>query len=65
MISQYNVVYTIEQLRRCVDLGEYTGRRLVSYLPMAHIAERMTSHYQQMIHGFTVTTCPDPTQVAN
>jgi long-chain acyl-CoA synthetase len=65
MIDQYNVVYTIEQLRRCLDMDDYTGRRLVSYLPMAHIAERMTSHYQQMLHGFTVTTCPDPTQIAN
>ncbi len=65
MLNQYNVVYTAEQLRRCIDLDSYAGRRLISYLPMAHIAERMTSHYQQMIHGFTVTCCPEPTQIAN
>jgi long-chain acyl-CoA synthetase len=64
MIDQANVVYTVESLRRCLDLDEYAGRRLISYLPMAHIAERMVSHYQQMVHGFTITTCPDPAQIA-
>ena len=64
MLDQGNVVYTAEQLTRCIEFDGYAGRRLVSYLPMAHIAERMTSHYQQMIHGYTVTTCPDPTQIA-
>ena len=64
MISQGNVVFTIEQLRRCIKLEDFLGRRLVSYLPMAHIAERMTSHYQGMGAGLTVTSCPDPTQIA-
>ena len=31
---------------------------------MAHIAERMTSHYQGMVSGLSVTSCPDPTQIA-
>lgn len=64
MLDQGNVVYTIEQLSRCISLDDYRGRRIISYLPMAHIAERMTSHYQQMVHGFTVTCCPDPSQIA-
>ncbi|MCC6436102.1 MAG: long-chain fatty acid--CoA ligase [Acidimicrobiales bacterium] len=64
MISQYNVVYTVEQLRRCLDLEHTAGVRLVSYLPMAHIAERMLSHYSAMCNGFSVTTCPDPTAIA-
>ena len=46
MISQYNVVYTVESLRECFGLDTFLGRRVVSYLPMAHIAERMMSHYQ-------------------
>ncbi len=64
MISQYNVVYTVEQLRRCIDAADLLGWRVVSYLPMAHIAERMVSHYQAMVFGYTVTSCPDPTDVA-
>ncbi len=66
MISQGNVVFTVEQLRRCfgMDRQEFPGKRLISYLPMAHIAERMTSHYQGMVVGMQVTSCPDPTQIA-
>jgi long-chain acyl-CoA synthetase len=61
MISQFNVVYTAESLKRCFgqDL-DLSGKRLVSYLPMAHIAERMTSHYSQVIQAYEVTSCPDP-----
>lgn len=64
MISQYNVVYTVEQLRLCIDFADFVGKRAVSYLPMAHIAERMMSHYQQLILGYSVYCCPDPNQVA-
>ena len=38
--------------------------RVVSWLPMAHIAERNASHYLAMTHGFTATCCPDPRQLA-
>ena len=34
-------------------------QRVVSYLPMAHIAERGCSHYLPISFGGTVTTCPD------
>jgi long-chain acyl-CoA synthetase len=64
MISQYNVVYTVESLRRCIDFDEFAGKRVVSYLPMAHIAERMMSHYQTMIVGYDVHCCPDPAQLS-
>jgi long-chain acyl-CoA synthetase len=37
--------------------------RVVSWLPMAHIAERACSHYLPMMLGFTTTCCPDPRQV--
>jgi long-chain acyl-CoA synthetase len=61
MISHHNVVYTAESLRRCFgpDL-DLSGKRLVSYLPMAHIAERMTSHYSQLIQAYEVSSCPEP-----
>jgi long-chain acyl-CoA synthetase len=60
MISQYNVVYTVETLRECIDFESFVGKRAVSYLPMAHIAERMMSHYQAIILGYSVYCCPDP-----
>ncbi|MEA2376442.1 MAG: long-chain acyl-CoA synthetase, partial [Thermoleophilaceae bacterium] len=37
--------------------------RVISWLPMAHIAERACSHYLPMLIGFTTTDCPDPRQV--
>jgi long-chain acyl-CoA synthetase len=60
MINQYNVVYTVESLRRCIDFDSFVGKRAVSYLPMAHIAERMMSHYQGFLLGYEVHCCPDP-----
>jgi long-chain acyl-CoA synthetase len=40
------------------------GLRLVSYLPMAHIAERNTSHYLAAMAGQSVTCCPEASQLA-
>ncbi|HEX8648580.1 MAG TPA: long-chain fatty acid--CoA ligase [Thermoleophilaceae bacterium] len=39
------------------------GAQLVSYLPMAHIAERSCTQYLPMAFGFTVTCCPDAREV--
>ncbi len=63
MISQYNVVYTIEILKRSIQFDDFVGMRVVSYLPMAHIAERAVSHYQSMMLGYSVYCCPDPNQL--
>jgi long-subunit acyl-CoA synthetase (AMP-forming) len=64
MISQYNVVYTVESLRRCIAFDDFRGTRIVSYLPMAHIAERMMSHYQTMLLGYDVYCCPEANQLS-
>jgi long-chain acyl-CoA synthetase len=37
--------------------------RVISWLPMAHIAERSCSHYLPMVLGFSTTCCQDPRQV--
>jgi long-subunit acyl-CoA synthetase (AMP-forming) len=37
--------------------------RVISWLPMAHIAERNCSQYLPMVLGFTTTDCPDARQV--
>jgi long-chain acyl-CoA synthetase len=41
------------------------GAQLVSYLPMAHIAERSCTQYLPMGFGFTVTDCPDAREVVS
>jgi long-chain acyl-CoA synthetase len=63
MLSHYNVVWTAEGYLRMLDV-QPVGFRAVSYLPMAHIAERMSTHYLAAIGGYEVTTCPDPGQIA-
>ena len=61
MITHYNVAWTTESLQRALNrpTEETAGWRVVSYLPMAHIAERSTSHYSAIFAGYEVTTCPD------
>ncbi|MBV8951448.1 MAG: long-chain fatty acid--CoA ligase [Actinobacteria bacterium] len=64
VIDQANVMWTVESLRRALGGRDPTGSRVVSYLPMAHIAERMSSHYQGIVVGYEVTTCPEAGRVA-
>jgi long-chain acyl-CoA synthetase len=64
MVDHANVCWTIESLRLAFGDHDPTRSRVVSYLPMAHIAERMTSHYQAMAFGYEVTTCPETGAVA-
>ncbi|MEL6892000.1 MAG: long-chain fatty acid--CoA ligase [Actinomycetota bacterium] len=66
MISQYNVVFAVEILKVSLESSftdGFAGLRTVSYLPMAHIAERAMSHYSGMIAGYDVFCCPDPNQL--
>lgn len=55
--SHNNVVWTCESSRRGVQLND---ERLVSFLPLAHIAERMASQWQGIYNGHEVWLCPDP-----
>ncbi|NLD76467.1 MAG: long-chain fatty acid--CoA ligase [Acidimicrobiales bacterium] len=65
MISNRNVTFMVESLIECMEVAEgLAGKRLVSYLPMAHIAERTVSHYQHAIIGTEVSTCPEPALLA-
>jgi long-subunit acyl-CoA synthetase (AMP-forming) len=43
--------------------GTIDGARMVSFLPMAHVAERMFSHWRGLVGGYTVTPCPHPSEV--
>ncbi|MBV8235414.1 MAG: long-chain fatty acid--CoA ligase [Acidimicrobiia bacterium] len=63
MLSHFNICWTTESTRRAIGIP-VEGFRLVSYLPMAHIAERMVTHYFHVLDGTEVTSCPDPGQLA-
>jgi long-chain acyl-CoA synthetase len=56
------------ELAQCRGLDVVThwpegGGSIVSFLPMAHIADRGLTHYGQMAWGETLTCCPELTQV--
>ena len=38
-------------------------RRVISWLPSAHVAERTAHHYLPIVYGMTITTCPDPRRI--
>ncbi|MGH9275776.1 MAG: AMP-dependent synthetase/ligase, partial [Acidimicrobiales bacterium] len=63
MLTHYNVVWTAEGYLRMLAV-EPVGFRAISYLPMAHIAERMSTHYLAVMGGYEVTDCPDPGKIA-
>ena len=60
-ITHRNMTFTARSYDEII--GFPRGTDVVSYLPMAHIAERNCSHYYPMVFGFEVTCCPDARQV--
>jgi long-chain acyl-CoA synthetase len=61
VFTHRNVLWTTESVRRAFDLP--ANLRVVSYLPLAHIAERMSTHYLGTWLACEVYYCPDPGQV--
>jgi long-subunit acyl-CoA synthetase (AMP-forming) len=66
MLTHQQVRFTAESLKIALGrpLAELAGTRVISYLPMAHVAERMTSHYGGILAAYEVITCADVGQVA-
>jgi long-chain acyl-CoA synthetase len=64
MLTHRNVVWTAQAYLELLGTDP-VGFRAISYLPMAHVAERMAGHYMALMGGFEVTTCPDPSTVAS
>src|ERR671936_157214 len=60
-ITHANICDTVRSYDDLIQFPD--GGRIVSYLPMAHVAERNVSHYLPMLCGFTITCCPDPRKV--
>src|SRR3954471_8274581 len=52
-------VSSIEGIVRFPD-----GAKVISWLPGAHIAERAAHHYIPIVYAMTITTCPNPREIA-
>ncbi len=58
--SHNNIAWTLESIGRFWALVDQT---LVSYLPLAHVAERFTSQWGGIFFGHDVWLCPDVNQL--
>ena len=60
MLTHENVAWTVASMAERVgwETDAWVGFRVVSYLPMAHIAERMFSYYMPTFFGTEITCCP-------
>jgi long-chain acyl-CoA synthetase len=58
-LDHENMDWTLRSFEQALGI-DATGWRVVSYLPMAHVAERTVSHYNGIVNAFEVTTCPEP-----
>ncbi len=60
-LTHANLVSALNGFDQIIEFPD--AGRVISWLPMAHIAERASSHYLPMFVGFATTCCPDPRQV--
>jgi len=63
MLTHANIAWQTAAMSRRID-QPMAGWRHISYLPMAHIGERMMGHYLAIRGGTDATCCPDPAAVA-
>jgi long-subunit acyl-CoA synthetase (AMP-forming) len=61
-LTHRNLLAMVAVIPEALELDR-PDERFVSYLPMAHVAERLISHYLPMACGAEVTCCSDPRAV--
>jgi long-subunit acyl-CoA synthetase (AMP-forming) len=60
-LTHHAVMFTAQGVRKVIEFP--VGSRVISWLPAAHIAERMAHHYIPVIYAGTVTCAPNPREV--
>jgi long-chain acyl-CoA synthetase len=60
-LSHHAVMVSVRATKEIIDIEP--GARLISWLPAAHIAERMAHHYIPTVYAGTITTCPNPREI--
>ena len=60
-LTHHAVMFTAQGVRQVIEFP--VGSRVVSWLPAAHIAERMAHHYIPVIYAGNVTCAPNPREV--
>ncbi len=62
-LSHHAIMVTGRALEQIMKLEP--GSKVISWLPSAHIAERMAHHYVPVIYAGTTTCCPNPREVVS
>jgi long-subunit acyl-CoA synthetase (AMP-forming) len=60
-LSHQNIMVSAHAIEEIIPLE--VGSRVISWLPAAHIAERMAHHYIPVIYAGTITCCPNPREI--
>jgi len=60
-LSHHNIMSGAKAVEEVIRLD--AGSRVISWLPAAHIAERMAHHYIPLVYAGTITCCPNPREV--
>jgi long-subunit acyl-CoA synthetase (AMP-forming) len=56
-ITHRNVIATVSAIEKLIDFPR--EGRVISWLPSAHVAERVAHHYIPIVYGLQVTCCPN------
>ena len=62
-LSHHNVMVAAKGIEQIITFG--AGSKVISWLPAAHIAERMAHHYIPVIYAGSITCCPDPREIVS
>jgi long-subunit acyl-CoA synthetase (AMP-forming) len=60
-LSHHNIMFAAKVTEEIINLDP--GAKVISWLPAAHIAERMAHHYLPTIFAGTVTCAPNPREI--
>jgi long-chain acyl-CoA synthetase len=60
-LAHRNLMAAVRSTQGLIDFPD--GAKVISWLPAAHIAERMAHHYLPVALGMTITCCPNPREV--
>jgi long-subunit acyl-CoA synthetase (AMP-forming) len=62
-LSHHNVMFAAKGIEEIISFD--AGSKVISWLPAAHIAERMAHHYIPVIYAGTITCCPNPREIVS
>jgi long-chain acyl-CoA synthetase len=62
-LSHRNVMFGAKVTEEIINFD--AGSKVISWLPAAHIAERMAHHYLPVVFAGTITCCPNPREIVS